>query len=105
MSILESIGGLGFAILGAALTAGLCCIGSAKGTGMVGEAAAGLTSEDPDKSTKCLILQAHGRQPPILSDPFSNKGCWFGWFRSRLIFRFFSQRTPHLRAIIRCHGT
>ena len=35
MSILESIGGLGFAILGAALTAGLCCIGSAKGTGMV----------------------------------------------------------------------
>ena len=57
MSILESIGGLGFAILGAALTAGLCCIGSAKGTGMVGEAAAGLTSEDPDKSTKCLILQ------------------------------------------------
>lgn len=40
MSILESIGGLGFAILGAALTAGLCCIGSAKGTGMVGEAAA-----------------------------------------------------------------
>ena len=24
---------------------------------MVGEAAAGLTSEDPDKSTKCLILQ------------------------------------------------
>ena len=57
MSILESIGGLGFASLGAALTAGLCCIGSAKGTGMVGEAAAGLTSEDPDKSTKCLILQ------------------------------------------------
>ena len=57
MSILESIGGLGFAILGAALTAGLCCIGSAKGTGMVGEAAAGLTSEDPDKCTKCLILQ------------------------------------------------
>ena len=57
MSILESIGGLGFAILGAALNAGLCCIGSAKGTGMVGEAAAGLTSEDPDKSTKCLILQ------------------------------------------------
>lgn len=56
-AIFDSIGGLGFAILGAALTAGLCCIGSAKGTGMVGEAAAGLTSEDPDKSTKCLILQ------------------------------------------------
>lgn len=57
LAFLESVGGLGFAILGAALTAGLCCIGSAKGTGMVGEAAAGLTSEDPDKSTKCLILQ------------------------------------------------
>ena len=57
LAFLESVGGLGFAILGAALTAGLCCIGSAKGTGMVGEAAAGLTSEDPDMSTKCLILQ------------------------------------------------
>ena len=53
----ETIGGLGFTILGAALTAGLCCIGSAKGTGMVGEAASGLVSEDHDKSTKCLILQ------------------------------------------------
>ena len=57
LAFLESVGGLGFAILGAALTAGLCCIGSAKGTGMVGEAASGLVSEDPDKSTKCLILQ------------------------------------------------
>lgn len=54
---LNAIGGIGFAILGAALTVGLCCVGSAKGTGMVGEAAAGLVSEDPDKSTKCLILQ------------------------------------------------
>ena len=53
----EASGGLGFTIRGAALTAGLCCIGSAKGTGMVGEAASGLVSEDPDKSTKCLILQ------------------------------------------------
>ena len=53
----ETIGGLGFTILGAALAVGLCCIGSAKGTGMVGEAASGLVSEDPDKSTKCLILQ------------------------------------------------
>ena len=57
LAFLESVGGLGFAILGAALTAGLCCIGSAKGTGIAGEAGAGLTSEDPDKSTKCLILQ------------------------------------------------
>lgn len=54
---LNAIGGMGFAILGAALTVGLCCVGSAKGTGLVGEAAAGLVSEDPDKGTKCLILQ------------------------------------------------
>ena len=53
----ESFGGLALAFLGAALAVGLCCVGSAKGTGMVGEAAAGLTSEDPEKSTKCLILQ------------------------------------------------
>ena len=51
---LNAIGGMGFAILGAALTVGLCCVGSAKGTGLVGEAAAGLVSEDPDKSAKIL---------------------------------------------------
>ncbi len=53
----ETIGGLGFTILGAALTAGLCCIGSAKGTGMVGEAATGLLTEAPENFSKCLILQ------------------------------------------------
>ncbi|MBO4853697.1 MAG: V-type ATP synthase subunit K [Oscillospiraceae bacterium] len=53
----ESYAGLWLAFLGAALAVGLCCVGSAKGTGLVGEAAAGLTSEDPEKSTKCLILQ------------------------------------------------
>ena len=53
----ETFGGMGLAILGAALTVGLCCVGSARGTGLVGEAVAGLVSEDPDKSTKCLILQ------------------------------------------------
>ena len=58
---LNAIGGMGFAILGAALTVGLCCVGSAKGTGLVGEAAAGLVSEDPDKSTKCLISAGAAR--------------------------------------------
>ena len=53
----ESFGGTGIALLGASLAVALCCIGSAKGTGMVGEAAAGLVSEDPSASTKCLILQ------------------------------------------------
>ena len=57
INILMLITSIPIITIGAALTAGLCCIGSAKGTGMVGEAAAGLTSEDPDKSTKCLILQ------------------------------------------------
>jgi len=56
-AFLESFGGLSLAFLGAALAVGLCCVGSAKGTGIVGEAAAGLTSEEPEKSTKCLILQ------------------------------------------------
>ena len=53
----ELFGGSGLALLGASLAVALCCIGSAKGTGMVGEAAAGLVSEDPDASTKCLVLQ------------------------------------------------
>ncbi len=49
--------GLVFAIVGAALAALMSGIGSAKGVGMVGEAAAGLISEDPAKFTKVLILQ------------------------------------------------
>ncbi len=49
--------GLVFAIAGAALAALLSGMGSAKGVGMVGEAAAGLISEDPSKFTKVLILQ------------------------------------------------
>lgn len=53
----EAFGGLGLAFLGAALAVGLCCVGSAKGTGMVGEAATGLLSEAPEHFSKCLILQ------------------------------------------------
>ena len=45
------------ALLGAALAAGLAGIGSAIGVGMGGQAAAGITSEDPDKFSSCLILQ------------------------------------------------
>ena len=54
---LNAIGGMGFAILGAALTVGLCCVGSAKGTGIAGEAGAGLLCEDPSKFGKVMILQ------------------------------------------------
>ena len=53
----ELFGGVGLAFLGAALAVGLCCIGSAKGTGMVGEAATGVISETPESFSKCLILQ------------------------------------------------
>ena len=49
MAFLESIGGLALGLLGAALAAALACIGSAKGTGIAGEAGAGLVSEDPSK--------------------------------------------------------
>ena len=49
--------GLALAIAGAALAALLSGIGSAKGVGMVGQAAAGLISEDPSKFTKVLILE------------------------------------------------
>ncbi len=57
MSFLESFGGGALALLGAALAAALACVGSAKGTGIAGEAGAGLVSEDPGKSGKALILQ------------------------------------------------
>ena len=49
--------GLAFAVLGAILAALMPGIASAKGVGMVGEAAAGVVSEDPSKFNKVLILQ------------------------------------------------
>ena len=49
--------GLVLAILGAALAAGLSGIGSARGVGLVGEAGAGLLSEDSSMFTKILVLE------------------------------------------------
>ncbi len=51
---------LGFmmVILGAALAAALAGVGSAVGTGIAGQAAAGVVSEDPDKFGSLLVLQA-----------------------------------------------
>jgi len=49
--------GLVFAVVGAAAAALLPGMGSAKGVGMVGEAAAGVVAEDPSKFSKVLILQ------------------------------------------------
>ncbi|MBR0208764.1 MAG: V-type ATP synthase subunit K [Oscillospiraceae bacterium] len=56
MSFFESFGGA-LALLGAALAAALACVGSAKGTGIAGEAGAGLVAEEPGKSGKALVLQ------------------------------------------------
>lgn len=50
--------GNNLALLGAALAATFAGMGSAKGVGLVGEAASGLLSEDPSKFGKALILQA-----------------------------------------------
>lgn len=50
--------GQNLALLGAGLAAALAGMGSAKGVGMVGEAASGLLTEDPSKFGKVLIMQA-----------------------------------------------
>ena len=57
MSFFDAFGGLAMAMLGAGLAVGLSCVGSAKGTGIAGEAGAGLLSEDPSKSGKVMVLQ------------------------------------------------
>ena len=50
--------GTNLALLGAALAVALPCMGSAKGVGIVGEAASGLISENPSIFGKALALQA-----------------------------------------------
>ena len=50
--------GMNFALIGAALAAFMSGLGSAKGVGIVGEAASGVVTEDPSKFGKALILQA-----------------------------------------------
>ena len=52
------ITGNNIALLGAACAVIFAGIGSAKGVGLVGEAAAGLLAEDPSKFGKTLVLQA-----------------------------------------------
>lgn len=49
--------GVVLAVLGAVLAAALPCIGSARGVGLVGEASAGIVSQDPSKFSKALVLQ------------------------------------------------
>ena len=56
-TLFGGFGGLALALLGAGLAVGLSCVGSAKGTGIAGEAGTGLLSEDPSKSGKVMVLQ------------------------------------------------
>jgi len=53
----SSVGGIVMLFLGITFAVVLPCIGSAKGTGMVGEAAAGLLSEKPEYAGKCTVFQ------------------------------------------------
>ena len=57
MAFLEQFGGMSLGLFGAALAVSLSGIGSAKGTGMTGEAAAGLMCSDPSKFGKAMVLQ------------------------------------------------
>lgn len=54
---LQEQNGMIFAIIGAVIATVLPGMGSAKGVGMVGEASAAVTAEDPSKFSKLLILQ------------------------------------------------
>ena len=49
--------GLFFAVLGAALAAGVAGAGSAKGVGIAGQAAAGVVTDDPSQFGRVLVLQ------------------------------------------------
>ena len=57
LSNATSYSGFIFGALGIALAVGLSGIGSAKGVGIVGEAAAGLVTEEPEKFGKALVLE------------------------------------------------
>lgn len=57
VAFLKQFGGPILALLGAALAALLAGIGSARGVGIVGQSAAGLVTEEPEKFGKTLILQ------------------------------------------------
>ncbi len=53
----NTYGGLVFGILGAAVAVFLSGMGSARGVGIAGEAAAGIVVEEPEKFISALILQ------------------------------------------------
>ena len=51
--------GLFFAVLGAALAAGVAGAGSAKGVGIAGQAAAGVVTDDPSQFTVFSLPSSH----------------------------------------------
>ena len=53
----ENFGGMVFGALGVAIAVGMSGIGSAKGVGIVGQSAAGLLAEQPEKFGKALVLE------------------------------------------------
>lgn len=57
MEFFSNYGGLVMSLLGAAVATALPGIGSAKGVGLVGQAASGLITEEPEKFGQSLILQ------------------------------------------------
>jgi len=57
MTIFQQYGGVVFGVLGAALAVLLSGIGSARGVGIAGEAAAGLIIDEPEKFGKAMVLQ------------------------------------------------
>lgn len=56
LEFLTNNGGMLFAVLGIVIATGIAGIGSAKGVGFTGEAAAALTTEQPEKFGQSLIL-------------------------------------------------
>lgn len=57
MGFFQTYGGLTFGILGTAIAVIFSGMGSAKGVGIAGEAAAGVVAEEPAKFVQSLILQ------------------------------------------------
>ena len=81
LTFLGNIGGLALALLGAGLAAALSGVGSAKGTGIAGEAGAGLLCEDPGKFGKVMILQVI----PGTQGLYGLVGWFFAIFRMGLL--------------------
>lgn len=57
MEFMTTYGGTVFAVFGAAIAVFMAGMGSAKGCGLVGEAASGIVTEEPAKFGQALILQ------------------------------------------------